>query len=495
MIASRGEALPPNLLAELEKLQSDVAPFAWDDARAIIVDEFGKQPEELFASIETEPFAAASTAQVHRATLPDGRLVAVKIQRPRILAKTKADLGVLEELARNSEQRFDLARKLGAQSIVREFARGVIKELDYNNEAYHAQRIADAMRKFPEIHIPDVDITRSGTRVMTAEFVRGIKISDVEGLRAAGADTSHLGSIFIRALIKQVLIDGFFHGDPHPGNVLVDPESGQIIFLDFGLIGELRTDQRLTLIQLLYAIRGQDSQGVADSLLGLGEPGPDFDERKFRSDVDRLVRQYLVYGTDTSVGGGISAVLGAVFNNGLRLSNDLTLAMKAVIQAEETATTLSFDLDITTAAIEEARDAAIAMLTPEAVQKVVLGQAMRVGQEFARRIPTLESAAWKWMDQFGKGKLVVEIDTGDLNAQIAKVSDLGRQLAIGILVTGQLIGTAILAVVLLQPATLDEFATFAYVGLLAFGVALVISLYVLVRALRQPSSDAASDDR
>jgi ubiquinone biosynthesis protein len=487
MVASRREALPPSLLVELEKLQSDVAPFPADQARAIVEHELGRPLEEAFATFEPEPFAAASTAQVHRATLPDGRLVAVKIQRPRIVAKTKADLGVLEQLATVAEERFDIARKLGARGIVHEFAAGVLKELDYRNEAYHAQRIAEAMRKFPEIHIPEVDTERSTARVLTAEFVGGIKISEVERLRAAGVDTAHMGSVFIRALIKQVLVDGFFHGDPHPGNVLVDPERGRIIFLDFGLIGELRTDQRLTVIQLLYAIRGKDSQGIADALIGLGRPGPEFSEARFRADIDRLVRQYLIYGHATSVGAAISAVLGAVFENGLRLSNDLTLAMKAVIQAEETAMALSYDLDLVQAVLEEARDATLARLTADNIEKVALSQAMRVGQEFVRRLPTLEAAVWKWMDQFGRGKLVVEVDTSDLNRQIGKVGDLGRQLAIGMLVTGQLIGTAILTVVLLQTST-TEFQTFAYLGLIAFAVSLLISLYVLVRALRQPAS-------
>lgn len=488
MVASRREALPPALATELEKLQSDVAPFPWEEASAILESELGRPVGEAFATIDPEPFAAASTAQVHRATLADGRVVAVKIQRPNIMAKVKADLGVLEELAKVAEERSDLARKLGARAMIREFATGVIKELDYRNEAYHAMRIAESMAKFPRVHIPVVDAERSTSRVLTAEFVGGIKISDVARLREAGIDTTELGSVFIRAMIKQVLVDGFFHGDPHPGNVLVDAGSGRIIFLDFGLIGELRTDQRMTLIQLLLALKKADSTAIADALIGLGEHGRDWDERKFRGDVDRLTRQYLIYGKASGVGEAISAVLGAVFDNGLRLDNDLTLAIKAVVQAEETATTLAFDIDIASAAFEEARDATLARLTPDAVEKFVTDQAIRVGQELVRRVPTLEAAAWSWLDQFGKGKLVVEIDTSELNREIAKVGDLGRQLAVGMLVTGQLIGTAILAIVLLQPATLEEFQTFAYIGLIAFGISLLVSMYVLIRTLRTAES-------
>jgi len=488
MVASRREALPPALALELERLQSDAAPFPWEQAATILEAELGQPPAALFASIETEPFAAASTAQVHRATLPSGERVAVKIQRPYIVAQTKADLGVLEQLALVAEDRWDIAAKLGARAIVHEFAGGVLRELDYRNEAYHAQRIAESMQRFPEIHIPVVDPARSSARVLTAEFVDGIKLSDAERLRAAGLDTKHLGGVFIRALIKQVLIDGFFHGDPHPGNVLVDPATGQIVFLDFGLVGELRTDQRVSLLQLLYALKSADSSAIADALIGLGSPGPAYDERHFRSDIDRLTRQHLVYGKAASFGQAISGVMSAVFDNGLRLDNDLTLAIKAVVQGEETATALGFDIDIAAAAFAEARAATMDRITADEIEKVILGQGMRIGQELVRRLPTLEAAAWSWVDQFGKGKLVVEVDTTALNEQIAKVGDLGRQLAIGMLVTGQLIGTAILAVVLLQPATLDEFATFAYIGLIAFGVSLFVSMYVLYRALRAPSS-------
>jgi ubiquinone biosynthesis protein len=143
MAASRSDLLPEEWIAELSKLQSDAGPFPWEDARQIIEAELGKPPDELFASIDHEPFAAASTAQVHRATLHDGTLVAVKVQRPRIVAKTKADLGVIQELATVAERRFSMARKIDARGMVNEFAAGVLKELDYRIEAYHAKRLAD----------------------------------------------------------------------------------------------------------------------------------------------------------------------------------------------------------------------------------------------------------------------------------------------------------------------------------------------------------------
>ncbi len=482
MIASRGDALPPDIVEELSKLQSDAAPFPWEDARKVIQDELGKPPEELYASIEPEPFAAASTAQVHRATLQDGTLVAVKVQRPRIVAKTKADLGVITELATIAEKRLAIARKVGLRAMVTEFAGGVLKELDYRNEAYHAKRLEDNMSRFPEIHVPRIYDELSGARVLTMEFVKGIKVSKADALREAGFDTDELGAVFIRAVIKQVLVDGFFHGDPHPGNLLADPEAKRLVFLDLGLVGQLSSQQRVDLLGLIYAVSSVDIPSIADGLMALGKPTAQFDEAQFRADIDRLARQYLVYGKADSFGGALTSFMGAVFDNGLRLDSSLTLAIKATIQAEETARALSPKVDLAGAAMTEARAALLESLEPDRVQKQIQSTAVRISKELARRVPSMESAAFKWLDQFNRGKIVVEVDTSDLTRSSDKVASLGRQATTGIIVVGQLIGTAIAMVILLQPQ-LSEFTGFAYLAMIVFGVTLIVSFVVLFRML------------
>jgi ubiquinone biosynthesis protein len=488
MAASRSDVLSPEWITELSKLQSEAAPFAYDDVVIIVRKELGATPEELFATFDPIPFAAASTAQVHQATLHDGTLVAVKVQRPRIQAKTQADLGVMEELASVAERRIAMARKVGLRGIVDEFAAGVLKELDYRNEAYHARRLADGMTRFPEVHIPAVYDDLSGQRVITMEFVNGIKISKAEELREAGFDTAALGTVFIRAIIKQVLVDGFFHGDPHPGNILADPTSKQIIFLDLGLVGQLNAQQRVDLLGLIYSINEIDIQGIGDGLMALGKPMRSFDEAGFREDIDRLARQYLIYGKASSLGDALSAFLGAVFSNGLRLDSELTLAMKAVIQAEESARALSFDIDLGEAAVSEARLALLEQFTPDNIQKQVQGSVVRIGKELARRVPSLEGAALSWLDQFNKGKFVVEVDTKGLERSISSVSSIGRQATVGIIVVGQLIGTAIVMAVLLQPE-LTQFQGVAYVAMIAFAVTLIVSFVVLFRLFFAPPDD------
>ncbi len=490
MIASRGAALPPEWLAELQTLQSDAAPFPWEQARDIVVSQLGAPPEELFAEFDHEPFAAASTAQVHRAVMHDGTVVAVKVQRPQIVAKTKADLGVMQELAKVAERRSDYAQRLGAEGIVREFAAGIIKELDYRNETYAARRIADHMRKFEAIHIPIVYGKLSGERVMTAEFVKGIKISKVDELREAGFDTTELGATFVRALIKQVLVDGFFHGDPHPGNILVDPDTRTIVFLDFGLVGQLTQQQRLDLLDLINGLRTIDSSAVASAVIALSHKRKGFVEADFRDDMDRVLRQFLVYGDDGgSLAAGVGAVQSVVYSNGLQLDNQLTLALKAVIQAEETANLLSPSIDIGGAALEEAREAIFEQVTPARVRASLERSALRIGREVVRRVPDLETAALSWFDQFNKGKFVVEIDTRDLSRQMAKLNVLGRNLTVALIVIGQLLATAVFAFLLTQPsiAAVAGFLPGLIVALF-FG-ALILSFVVLRRVWGDSEED------
>ena len=389
---------------------------------------------------------------------------------------------MITELASIAERRVGIARKVGLRAMVAEFASGVLKELDYTNEAYHAKRLADNMAKFPEITVPRVYDELSSSRVLTMEFIAGIKVSNAEALREAGFDTDVLGAAFVRAVIKQILIDGFFHGDPHPGNLMAEPATKRLVFLDLGLVGQLKATQRVDLLGLIYALKSTDIGGIADGLIALGKPTKEFDEEQFRTDIDRLARQYLVYGGVTSVGEALSGFMSAVFDNGLRLDSSLTLAIKAIIQTEQTATILAPDVDVASEAMREAQEALLESLEPDRVAKQLSSTAARIGKELARRTPTLEAGLLKWLDVVNQGKLSVEVDVPDVRKAVEEVSGIGRQATVGLIVVGQLIGTAIAMSILLQPA-LAAYTGFAYAAMIAFGVTLVVSFVVLFRML------------
>jgi ubiquinone biosynthesis protein len=478
IVASRGDALPEEWSTELTKLQSEVRPVPWEQAREVLVAELGKDPDEIFGSIEHETLAAASTAQVYRATLLDGTPVAVKVQRPNIVAVTKADLGVIQEIARIGSQRLEVLRKLDLEGIVREFAAGVLVELDYGNEAYNAHRLAEDLAKFPTIHIPVIYGALSTKRVLTEEFVTGIKISNTAGLDAAGVDRKAVGEVFVRSLVKQVLIDGFFHGDPHPGNILVDPTTGYIVYMDFGMVGQLTSQQRLSLLDLIFSLTGSDYEGVATAMISLSKKTKAFDEAAYRSDMDKVLRRFLEFGEGASLANGLNAVMSVVYSSGLRLNNQLTIALKALIQSESTATALSPDIDIAKVAQEESRAAMIESLNTENVEKILKKQAMRVGRQALNRLPTLESAAWKWIDQFGAGQLTIKIDASDLGEQFGTLNKVGASLTVGAILAGALIGMAIVTVVLVMSPNVAAFGPIP-------GVASLIFIGLLVYALLQ----------
>jgi ubiquinone biosynthesis protein len=479
IIASRGDALPPDWAEELTKLQSEVRPVPWPQARQVVIDDLGKPPEDLYATIDTTPLAAASTAQIHVATLHDGTKVVVKIQRPYIVAMTKADLGVMQEIARVGSRRFAIARRLDLEGIVREFGSSVIDELDYTNEAYNARRMAVGLAKFSEIHIPTIWAELSARRVLTEEFVHGIRISDAAALTAAGLNVEDVGRVFVRALIKQVLIDGFFHGDPHPGNVVVNPDSKQIVFLDLGLVGQLSSQQRVNLVDLIFSVTNRDYEGVATTMLALSKKTSSFDEPAYRQAMERVLRRMLEYHEDASLGDSVNAVMSVVYDSGLRLDNQLTIALKALMQAEEIATALSPNIDLAQAALAESREAMLAQLTADNIEATIRKQAIRVGRELLQRLPTLESATWKWIDQFGSGQLTVKVDTSDLGRQFGTLNRIGGMLTVGMILAGALIGMAIVTVMMLQPSVADALgplpglAAVIFIGLLLFALAQV----------------------
>jgi len=492
IVASRGDALPPDWEAELSKLQSNVKPVPYAQARQVVIDELGKPPEEIFGSFEKEAFAAASTAQIHKATLPDGTPVAVKVQRPAIVALTKADLGVIQEIARIGSRRLAVARKLDLVGIVHEFASGVIAELDYGNEAYNGRRLASVLAKFPDIHIPDTYPEFSSSRVLTEEFVTGIKISDTEALHAAGVDLEKVGNLFVRSLIKQILIDGFFHGDPHPGNILVEPDTGRVVLIDLGMVGQLTSAQRINLVDLIFSVTNNDYEGVASTMLALSTRSSSFDEAAYRSSMDRTLRRYLEYDDKANLASGLNAVMSVVYDSGLRLNNQLTIALKALIQSDETAHRLSPNVDVAQAAIDESRDAMIERLSSENVEAEVRKQALRVGRQLLQRLPTLEAGLWSWLDQVGKGQLTIKVDTSDLDEQFGSLNRIGGMLTVGMILAGALIGLAIVAVMLLQPSVGNSLGPLPGIGAVLF---IGVLFYALRQVRRFARFIAADDDK
>jgi ubiquinone biosynthesis protein len=485
IISSRAEQLPPEWRAELAQLQSQVEPFSCEQSKAIVTAELGQAPEQLFAHFEDVPFAAASTAQVHKVVLHDGRVGVVKVQRPDIDVTVRADLNVMRDVARLLERRFTWAKESDVQGIMTEYADGILLELDYRNEAANGRLLANNMRDFPAIQVPAIHGQLSTARVMTQEFVKGVKITNIAALDAAGCDRQALAVTFMRAMIKQVLFDGFFHGDPHPGNVQVDTDTCRIIFLDMGMMGSLTTSKRMALGDLIWSLAEQDTRELGKTVLRLTTHFKEVDEERFLEDVDRLMKRYTAFaGMGLSLSGAMTAIFDGMYRAGLRLDAELTLAIKALIQAEEIVSTLDPNISLIETAFASAKELLVETFNPEAVMSSLRKQVIRSAKEAVRNIPSIEEAVGGWMRELGRGKFTVHVDASDASRQIheldVSLTSNMKRLSLALLLVGLVVGASIASTV--ESALLPNLAELAYFIFLS-GV--IISGGVILRVVWQ----------
>jgi ubiquinone biosynthesis protein len=484
MASSQSQTLPPDWVAELAKLQSDVPPVPYEQAREIIVAELGKPPEELYATFEHDALAAASTAQVHCATLHDGTRVAVKVQRPNIVAAVKADLAVLQDVSSVVENVSGYARDLDVSGILAEFSDGVIRELDYHNEAYHARRLADILQTLPLVHVPIVYPELSGTRVLTMEFVDGVKVDRPGALDRPEIDRLELTQAFMRALIKQIFIDGFFHGDPHPGNILLNRESGALTYIDFGLVGRLDQTKRMDLTDLLFSFQQTDAVSLASLALRVSRKTRPVNVNQFRDEMSEMLNQYVRYAPHPRFDTMISEFFALLQRHGLRLDRQFMLAIKAVVQSEAVIGALGGHLDLVPFAMKEIKSLAVAEITADKVIDTLTQQVTQVGKELVRRVPDLQDATISWLNQYLQGKVVVHVDTQDLTEHVDALGTTFSKLTAGLIMMGMIIGTAIVTTQLWQFR--GEDTILPGLALIVFVVLLVVGARIMWGVLHPP---------
>jgi ubiquinone biosynthesis protein len=492
ILSSQGRALPREWEVELAKLQSEVRPFAYEDVRAIVTQSLGAPPETLYEVFSPAPLAAASLAQVHEATTQDGRRVAVKVQRPNIHEQLRSDIKILTRGAAVLERRVDWAADADLTGVVREFGSTLLRELDYTIEAYNTRRLERVLAKIDGVHVPAVEPALSSGRVLTLEFIDGVKSTDTRDMDAAGLDRQELARNFVRGAVQMVMIDGFFHADPHPGNVVVELASGRLTFLDAGMVGQLDLRKRIRFARFLLAFRDKDVSDLARTLRSLSEPFREPNESAFQREFERRIGPLIDQppGRTAPLQKLVSEAVDVLRDAGYRLDPQLTLAAKAVAQAEA----------ITSALVPEAGasdfaqlgGAALEELVPEAVNTdAILGaarkQAIFAVGEVAERVPTMEVAAARWIDQLAKGEIPVGVRFSDLDRHSGRLESIARLIAAAILLTGLLIGSAIAATTDAGKGVfrthVSDAALVVYVAATAVAVAVVVVLlWRLVRA-------------
>jgi ubiquinone biosynthesis protein len=486
IVSSQASVVPADWEAELEKLQSEVPPFPGAQVREILEEGLGGAPERLYASFEIEPLAAASTAQVHRATLFSGEEVVVKVQRPGIPAQMKADLGIMQRAAHVATRRSEGLRAIDLEGMIEQFSESVLAELDLLGEAYNAIRLSENMTGLEGVHIPTIYPELSTSRVLTMEFIRGVKISDIAAIEGAGLQREVVARNALRAVIKQLLIDGFFHADPHPGNILVDLETGTINFLDCGMVGQLDLTQRLNLIQLIFALQQRDVAGMGQILRSLSVPfAGKVDEKAYQRDFQRVISRQLYVASSAGFGQTVSLGLELLRNHGLRLDPNLTMAVKALIQTEAFATLLYPEGGIVAEGTEMVREMALQAVTADKVVEAVKDQVMMTAREALKRLPSLQEATVGWLDQYQKGRFEVYVDTSALTKEVDKLARFGRQVVVALILVGMIVGSAIATSVIafVRPEEGGYWGFASRLAYLGFVVPMVVAIFMVLRLL------------
>jgi predicted unusual protein kinase regulating ubiquinone biosynthesis (AarF/ABC1/UbiB family) len=292
-LATRADLLPVEYIQELAKLQDEVPPFSTEQSKSIIESELRAKLDDIFENFEDEPVAAASLGQVHRAKLRTGQTVAVKVQRPGIHDHIEFDISVLRRIARRLERYPNLVRGVDWQGTLDAFHTTIHEEMNYEQEARNAEVFRENFARWKEVYVPQIYGVFSTRRLIVMEFIDGLKVTDTEQLTAAGQDPHEVVKLLSRTYLKQLLEDGFFHADPHPGNLRVMAD-GRLAFFDFGMVGRLDMKLQSNLINAFFHVVERDVHGLVDDMVRLGfiELSPE-DESRFKPIIEGLFNRYL----------------------------------------------------------------------------------------------------------------------------------------------------------------------------------------------------------
>ncbi|WP_248928856.1 ABC1 kinase family protein [Paenibacillus hamazuiensis] len=344
--STRSDIIPGPILKELEKLQDQVPPFSFHEVRDILEAELGIEVDHTFARFDKKPVAAASIGQVHLALLHTGEQVAVKIQRPDIAVTIRTDLEILQNLAVLAEARFEWARRHQIRRMVEEFSKSLWNELDYTIEGSNTEKIAAQFGRNTRIHIPRVYWEFSSKKVLTTEFLDGIKLTDLQLLHENGYSRKRIAERLMKAMLQQMFVDGFFHADPHPGNIMVLP--GEVLgFLDFGLVGRLTPELKRHLSGLIIALMLQSSEGIIRAVLGMNLVTPEVNVAELRRDVDRLHDKYVGLSfRQMSLGEAVNDLLDVAYRHHVQIPADFVLLGKSLITVEGVVEQLDPDISI-----------------------------------------------------------------------------------------------------------------------------------------------------
>jgi ubiquinone biosynthesis protein len=443
LLSTRPDIVPPDIVVELRALQDDVRPFPFEQAERVIEEDLGNSLERLFVDFEPTPVAAASIGQVHRATLPNGRRVAVKVQRPGAPRQIEADLGLLYQAARLVRERVRALDFVDARSVVDEFARSIRKELDYRLEARNAQAFHRQFAGHPHVRVPNVYWQYTRARVLTLEWIDGIQLADVDLVSMTLEERRELAYRITETWMTMIFRHGFFHGDPHPANILLPPEAGTVGLVDFGSAGKLTDDDMSNLTGLFIDAANENVEQLPRRLAELGVHYPKEREQEFRAELRELYYRY--YGASLSEIDPIQVIregFQLIYSLNLRLPTRFLLLDRTIATLAAVGVELYPDFNVFEVARPYARDLMLARFTPERVVRRARRDALR----YAHVLAEAPLQFHDFMEEIRDGQIEVGFRHQGLDEFMQKLDIAFNRLVIALVVVGGLIGSSLIGI-------------------------------------------------
>jgi predicted unusual protein kinase regulating ubiquinone biosynthesis (AarF/ABC1/UbiB family) len=440
LLSTRADILPAAYMQALARLQDKIEPFAYEEVEKIITSELGVRISRAFLSFDPEPMAAASLGQVHRATMRDGRPMAVKVQRPGIREQIVADLEVMSEVAEFFDQHTEVGRHYEFQKMLDEFRKTLLAELDYRREARNLITISDNLIDFDAIVIPQPVEDYTTSRVLTMDYIPGRKITSLSPLMRMDIDGSELANQLFRAYLQQILVDGFFHADPHPGNVFLT-DSGQIALLDLGMVARITSGMQEKLLQLLLAISEGNAEQAATVAIQIGEARENFDEKEFRRRVGNLVSAHQnVSVEEIEVGTIVLEVTKVSGECGIRLPVELTMLGKTLLNLDQVGSTLDPAFDPNAAIRQYASELFRQRLTKSMSPGNLFSSVLEV-KDFAEKLPGRVN---KILDSIANNEIEVKVDAIDEGMLMEGLQKIANRITLGLVLAALIVGAAML---------------------------------------------------
>jgi predicted unusual protein kinase regulating ubiquinone biosynthesis (AarF/ABC1/UbiB family) len=473
LLSSRVDLLTPAYIDALSRLQDDVEPFPLEQVEEIVSDELEVRLSRVFPTFDPKPLAAASLGQVHRATLRDGRAVVVKVQRPGIRRQVLDDMEVLADLAEVLDAHTDLGR-YGLADMLEEFRKSLLDELDYHHEAENLTTIGRILEDHPSIVVPKPFPDYSSSKVLTMEYVEGRKITDLGPLARLELDGVPLADDLFAAYLKQVLVEGVFHADPHPGNVLLTPD-GRIALLDVGMVARLAPAYRDRLVKLFLALADGRPDEVARVARTLGEELVDFDAVLFERAVTEVVgRSAEASLSDLDVGAMLLQLTRRAGEAGLKMDPELVMLGKTLLNLDQVAATLDPDFEPRQALRRHTTEL---MKSSMKTSPAAMFASVLEAKEFVEALPGRVNRAF---DAIGDGHFELRVNAFDEDEFLSGLHKLANVIATGLVLAAMILASALLA----RPGA-DGPTPTNTIALVVFVVSVAIALTMLLRIFVQ----------